>query len=174
MWRLYRVFDRSGRLIYVGITTNPKRREAQHRQGSLWRDLIHRFEVDPDVAFTNRAAAAVHERCIQLEELPMFMYCRQGGLRRSVRAWDAVTPLRLPEPIAEPPTPGPETKREDEAAYRVRQWFARNPGKTWRDVYRNHIAGLRTRHDFAAVRSRYEALYGVLDSSAAKGLGHRT
>lgn len=64
---VYRCFDESGDLLYVGCTVSPRWRIEQHRVGSWWGDRIHsvRFLVFPD-----RDAALLRERVAIGEERP--------------------------------------------------------------------------------------------------------
>jgi hypothetical protein len=61
------------------------------------------------------------------------------------------------------PTLKPWERGIDEIVEKCRAWFARHPGKSWRDLQRNKVAGLRTADAAKVARSRYEAIYGVDD-----------
>lgn len=54
---LYRAYDSSGRLLYVGISVDPKRRLAQHRREKDWWPEVDRVaeEVWPDRASAQEA-----------------------------------------------------------------------------------------------------------------------
>lgn len=42
---VYRLFDRQGRLIYVGATVDPETRISVHRQTTWWGPQIHRIKI---------------------------------------------------------------------------------------------------------------------------------
>jgi len=65
---LYRHFDRSGRLLYVGVSLSAVRRLSQH-QKSLWHDDITRVEVEH---FKNRESAAKAEAIAIKKEHPLY------------------------------------------------------------------------------------------------------
>lgn len=76
---LYRVFDDTGRLIYVGQTVDIDRRISEHRsQAWWWRLLAHevRVESQPDV----QSAKAAEKVAIQ-EECPAFNSMGYGDWR---------------------------------------------------------------------------------------------
>jgi predicted GIY-YIG superfamily endonuclease len=43
---LYRWFDANGKLLYIGITTDPEARERHHRSGSWWIRWASRCDVE--------------------------------------------------------------------------------------------------------------------------------
>lgn len=67
---LYRLFDRDGRLLYIGITVNPPSRFAQHAEDKAWW-----AEVDPEsvsvVWFDTRAEAEKLELLAVRDERPL-------------------------------------------------------------------------------------------------------
>lgn len=58
-YTLYRLYDAGGRLLYVGITDNTKRRWYQHSVSQTWWPDVARKTVE---TFPTRAAAAAAER----------------------------------------------------------------------------------------------------------------
>lgn len=54
---LYRHFDSSGTLLYVGISTRVLTRIAQHRTSSHWSDQITRIDVDRHPSWSEAYAA---------------------------------------------------------------------------------------------------------------------
>ena len=64
---LYRHFDASGRLLYVGMSVNPVQRLAQHYD-SVWADEIARVDIN---YFSDRTTAAAAEREAILTEKPL-------------------------------------------------------------------------------------------------------
>jgi len=42
---VYRIFDKTGRLIYIGCTYNPEMRINSHRTTIWWGDQIHRIKL---------------------------------------------------------------------------------------------------------------------------------
>jgi predicted GIY-YIG superfamily endonuclease len=72
---VYRHFDAADRLLYVGMTNNPKRRLAEHKCRAVWGDQIARVEVV--WMRTAEEAAAAEVDAIRTER-PMF----NGGTAR--------------------------------------------------------------------------------------------
>lgn len=66
---LYRHFDASGLLLYVGISLSVFKRLAQHRQVSPWFDLITKVTIE---TYTSREEALVAERKAVEQESPKF------------------------------------------------------------------------------------------------------
>lgn len=76
---LYRVFDRTGRLIYVGHSINLHTRAMEHRSQSWWwKPLAHRMRIQilPTVA-----AAKAAEKAAIREETPVFNSMGYGNWR---------------------------------------------------------------------------------------------
>lgn len=62
---LYRHFDATGRLLYVGIAMNALARQVQHVNGSHWADMIATITIE---RFPTRGAAVdAEERAIAVE-----------------------------------------------------------------------------------------------------------
>lgn len=63
---LYRLFDETGGLLYVGITGQPRRRLAAHRHSQPWWSEVSRVEIEPHADRTSARAAELrairHER----------------------------------------------------------------------------------------------------------------
>jgi predicted GIY-YIG superfamily endonuclease len=72
---IYRQFDATDRLLYVGMTNNPKRRLAEHKCRAVWGDQIARVEV---VWMHTAEEAAIAEAEAIRTERPMF----NGGTAR--------------------------------------------------------------------------------------------
>lgn len=67
---LYRYFDSTGELLYVGISVSAVQRLSQHsRSGSGWMRLVKRIEID---RYATRAAAHEAERAAIRLEKPLF------------------------------------------------------------------------------------------------------
>ncbi len=64
---LYRYFDASGQLLYIGCTSNPSTRDAQHRTYSPWAGRIARREI---VEHADCAEALAAERAAIASEHP--------------------------------------------------------------------------------------------------------
>ena len=64
---VYRYFDRTGRLLYVGVTNEPENRHRGHRRKS-WFSAIARKTVD---AYPTRSAALAAEREALRTESPL-------------------------------------------------------------------------------------------------------
>lgn len=67
MTTLYRLFDKAGVLLYVGIAGNPGRRFQQHRGAKLWWGMVARITVEH---FETRELAAKAEICAIQTEAP--------------------------------------------------------------------------------------------------------
>ena len=65
---LYRHFDKSGALLYVGITTAPAARLRQHLKASDWRDQINDVST---IWFDRRSDAEQAERTAIQNERPI-------------------------------------------------------------------------------------------------------
>ena len=65
---LYRFFDESGALLYVGITGNPAKRLSQHRREKDWWDSVSRVEMQ---RFASREELEAAERAAVIAEKPL-------------------------------------------------------------------------------------------------------
>jgi predicted GIY-YIG superfamily endonuclease len=65
---LYRHFDKQGRLLYIGVAVDPKKRESAHRCYSPWAADIHEIRVE---WLEDRHAALVAERSAIQAEKPL-------------------------------------------------------------------------------------------------------
>lgn len=73
---LYRHYDASGELLYIGITNSPPLRWAQHLERTVWA----RFVTASTLAwYPDRSAAAASERAAIRRERPLFNVARPGG-----------------------------------------------------------------------------------------------
>jgi hypothetical protein len=66
---LYRHYDPSGELLYVGVSLVPLRRQDQHIKGAAWRDMICRIVIEP---FQTREEALAAEEIAIRTEYPKF------------------------------------------------------------------------------------------------------
>ena len=66
---VYRLYDETDRLLYVGQGAIPEERVNDHRLRSPWGERIARVEVE---WFTNRPDALIHERALTLTHSPEF------------------------------------------------------------------------------------------------------
>lgn len=86
---LYRHFDASGALLYVGVSLSAVTRLAQHRSGSPWYDSIARVEVEQ---FDSRQLALEAERKAIASERPRHnirLVPREASERKSPRCENA-------------------------------------------------------------------------------------
>jgi hypothetical protein len=65
MTTLYRAYDGSGRLLYVGISDRSGSRRLAHPQRSLWRDQVARWEYEQHP--TRQAALAAKAAALATE-----------------------------------------------------------------------------------------------------------
>lgn len=85
---LYRIFDTSGVLLYVGITTDLARRLAAHKSDARWRGQIARVSTE---SFPTAALAALAEiRAILLERPIHNVERTQGGIADDIHVGDRV------------------------------------------------------------------------------------
>ncbi|MFJ1606977.1 GIY-YIG nuclease family protein [Streptomyces sp. NPDC088253] len=63
---LYRLFGRAGELLYVGVTSDPRTRWAQHKAEKPWWPDVHRYTLEwrssRDAALKEEAEVIVRER----------------------------------------------------------------------------------------------------------------
>lgn len=71
---LYRLFDKTHRLLYVGITANPRARLRQHRQ--RYGDLLDHWSVDE---YADREAVLAAEAAAIQDEAPAFNVQHPGS-----------------------------------------------------------------------------------------------
>lgn len=63
---MYRCYDATGRLLYVGATVNLPRRMGEHRQAAWWMEIVTKFRLQ--VFPSLEAARAAESLAIQEEE----------------------------------------------------------------------------------------------------------
>jgi len=66
---VYRIFDKTGRLIYVGCSYNPEARINTHRTTMFWGDQIHRIKL---TVHPNKRAGHYAEKIAIHSEHPRF------------------------------------------------------------------------------------------------------
>lgn len=66
---VYRFYDADERLLYVGITDEPKRRWRWHSKNAIWWQYAERRVT---VWYDNREAAALEEKRAIFEESPLY------------------------------------------------------------------------------------------------------
>lgn len=77
---LYRFFDAAGKLLYIGITGNPRLRFAQHRKAKVWWNDIATREI---VHYKTRVDLMAAEREAIIRERPRYNIAHNGtGARR--------------------------------------------------------------------------------------------
>jgi excinuclease UvrABC nuclease subunit len=77
---LYRLYDAEDRLIYVGITSNPKARWAAHSRDKHWWPEVARKSVE---WFETRKSAGRIEKIEVEEERPLYNKVFNGTERRT-------------------------------------------------------------------------------------------
>ncbi len=80
---VYRFFDASGRLLYVGFTENPLERFLHHSYQSPWWHLQVRHELEQ---FADVSSALAAEAGALDSEAPLFNKCGPGARRLTVAA----------------------------------------------------------------------------------------
>lgn len=120
---LYRHFDASGELLYVGISLNTVARTQQHAYGALWFEQIKRIEIE---WHANRPAAEAAEVQAIRSELPLHNIAHADS-----RDVDALCPVTRPEwATNEVRCRGDALGRE---LWRGRQWSVTDHGVEARD-----------------------------------------
>lgn len=79
---LYRYFDSSGRLLYVGISNSAFARSHQHRRKASWWDLASSMVIEhhPD-----RERALIAEAHAIVKERPIYNVALNGQTRRALK-----------------------------------------------------------------------------------------
>jgi hypothetical protein len=72
---LYRHYDPSGDLLYVGISLEPLRRQKRHSEKAAWRNMICQIVIEP---FATREDALAAERLAIRIEFPRFNDVHNG------------------------------------------------------------------------------------------------
>lgn len=98
---IYRLFDRSGTLLYVGVSSHPKRRFVDHRRTQPWWGEVCRREVGP--WYPTREDAAEAERMAIRAENPRYNVRRAQGNTpiRNFRVADEIWLPALANAVAE-------------------------------------------------------------------------
>lgn len=78
---LYRFYDAEWRLLYVGISWNPRERFGQHEDGKPWWQYVAFVRVDH---YSTREAATHAERDTIREERPPFNTVAQNRYVRQI------------------------------------------------------------------------------------------
>ncbi|MBL0779442.1 GIY-YIG nuclease family protein [Streptomyces albidoflavus] len=76
---LYRLFDRAGALLYVGIASDPRARWVQHKGDKPWWPDVHRYELE---WLLSRGSALQKESRVIAEERPLHNILGAGPARR--------------------------------------------------------------------------------------------
>jgi predicted GIY-YIG superfamily endonuclease len=66
---LYRQFDKDGRLLYVGVSINARRRHVQHKSMSFWADQVATITIEK---YQDRDSALIAERQAISAEKPVY------------------------------------------------------------------------------------------------------
>lgn len=90
---LYRLYDRAGTLLYVGVTSDPRTRWAQHKADKRWWRSAYRYRLE---WHTSREDALLEEGRVITEERPAHNAQGAGGVKP------------LPRPVSLEPLP-PDT-----------------------------------------------------------------
>jgi hypothetical protein len=72
---LYRHYDPSGDLLYVGISLEPLRRQKRHSEQAAWRNMICQIVIEP---FATREDALAAEQLAIRTEFPRFNGVHNG------------------------------------------------------------------------------------------------
>jgi predicted GIY-YIG superfamily endonuclease len=83
---VYRIYDATGRLIYVGATGNVEQRLGTHRTQAWWWSLVDRVETEPHQELADAFAA---ELDAILAEKPVFNVRNLGGWQGARRRFTA-------------------------------------------------------------------------------------
>lgn len=87
---LYRMYDRAGRLLWVGMTCNFAARMYEHRIGQPWFSMVDHTEREEH---PNEASAQAAERAALLNESPIFNVMHTArGMRRNTSLRSVAVP----------------------------------------------------------------------------------
>jgi predicted GIY-YIG superfamily endonuclease len=111
---LYRIFNKAGELIYIGITNNISKRLVHHASMSLWWPLKDRVETQE---FVSRRAAEAAERAAIRAEVPTYNRCSVAVDERKQRGM-------APPPVA------PQEERKERKPRTINELLA---WLTWKD-----------------------------------------
>lgn len=99
-YAVYRLYDATDRLLYVGQAAVPEERVNDHRLRSPWGERVARVDVE---WFTNRPDALLHERLLTLTWAPEFPTRVTGSqAHREARAYVVRDLRRAPVWYGEP------------------------------------------------------------------------
>jgi GntR family transcriptional regulator len=136
---LYRWSDDQGRLLYIGISTDPDVRAEEHRRWSWWVRWAARVDVEPNGS--PRVEAEEAERAAIVAERPVFNTVHAPGVRERVSMYLAD---RGVDPVAEgilfPPA---VAATPDQAVPRPRRRRASTDGPPRETQWRQVAAKLR-------------------------------
>lgn len=93
--KLYRHFSKDGVLLYVGVSSQLGKRQAQHLSRSRWADLISRIEIE---TYPTRAAAIAAEQEIIAAEHPVYN-TYHSNLTKYRSAKSKIVSVRMPEAL---------------------------------------------------------------------------
>lgn len=138
---LYRHFDASGRLLYVGISLHSIQRTAKHRSGSHWFQDIARIEIE---WLSERRSALAAEATAISKEKPLWNVARPKGCER---AMDAPATEHVGRPgwaIFDRASGAADGwySNEEEAQEMLQYWREEFPARSFR------LVGLRGKHCF--------------------------
>ena len=123
MTALYRHFDDTGRLLYIGVSTSPLKRLQEHRGSSHWSAMIRWVQIEE---FSTRQEALAAEWAAITKENPLFNKQRPR-----------------PDSPSHPAKERPVSKRSGASAVeRVRAWRKSHPGK-YRSYMREYMKRYR-------------------------------
>jgi predicted GIY-YIG superfamily endonuclease len=134
---LYRHFDADGLLLYVGISSKPPQRLAEHARGSDWAKAIARVTIE---WFETREAALAAEANAIRDEAPIFNLALQPGEKLP----------RKPRPKPQPrkpewaPSPAHVAARFGVSIGTVARWCKAG-------MPRQQISAARYRYDLTAI-----------------------
>jgi excinuclease UvrABC nuclease subunit len=66
---VYRAYDHSGKILYVGVSDEPGKRFSKHEAAGLWFDRCRRLEID---WYDSRSEALMHEARLIHELQPKY------------------------------------------------------------------------------------------------------
>ena len=145
---LYRHFDASGALLYVGVSLSAVQRLAQHKNCSHWFEQIARVEIE---TFTDRQQALDAERKAVATEKPRHNV--QGG--RKVRPQSRYSR---------------QAKLTKARAAKIRALVTRGGKKlTWAKV-----AEIRRRASFGVTQRTISVVYGVSEGTVHRILRNKS
>ena len=132
---LYRLYDHTEQLLYIGITTHLPSRIGQHKRTKKWWPEVRDITIEHHAT---RQQAEQHERDAIKNENPKYNVTGKGGLRLPRRPWRIFQPGYQSQILNTPP---PQTSRQLEAWHKFLDWYTDA-------VQRDYLNGIANTYEY--------------------------